>query len=92
VDIVIMVEISGEGRRDNATIPPMEWPMMMIWVCGGYSDKMYFMAADAYERSERSVGPCKADKSSLNSTVQRQFSDMAVKEMGAANWRTCEEI
>lgn len=50
---------------------------------------MYFMADDVYERSERSVGPCKADKSSLNSTVQRQFSEMA---RNVPNRQTCEEI
>lgn len=40
VDIVIMVEIYGEGSRDVATMPPMEWPIRMIVVLGGYRERM----------------------------------------------------
>ena len=74
VDIVIMAEMSGDGRRERATIPPMEWPMRMICVWGGYKERMYRIAEDVYARSESSVGPWSAEKSSLKSTVRGQDS------------------
>ena len=40
VDIVMMAEISGEGRREVATTPPMEWPITAMDVFGGYSERM----------------------------------------------------
>jgi len=40
VDMVIMAEISGEGRRDVATTPPIEWPITTIGVLGGYRERM----------------------------------------------------
>jgi hypothetical protein len=30
VDMVMTAEIFGDGRRDVATIPPIEWPMTMM--------------------------------------------------------------
>ena len=66
----MMAEMSGDGRSERATMPPIEWPRRMIWVCGGYKDRMYCIAEDVYVRSESSVGPWRAEKSSLKSTVQ----------------------
>lgn len=40
VDMVIMVEIYGEGSSDVATMPPMECPMRMIVVLGGYNERI----------------------------------------------------
>lgn len=35
VDIVMMAAMCLEGRREVATMPPIEWPMMVIVVFGG---------------------------------------------------------
>jgi hypothetical protein len=32
---VMIAEMFGEGRRDVATMPPIEWPMTMMDVSGG---------------------------------------------------------
>ena len=40
VDIVMMADKLPKGRRD-ATIPPIEWPMTMILVSGGYNERIY---------------------------------------------------
>lgn len=40
VDIVMMAEICGEGRRDVATTPPIEWPITTMDVLGGYIERI----------------------------------------------------
>ena len=40
VDIVMMAEISGEGRRDVETTPPIECPMTTMDVFGGYNERI----------------------------------------------------
>ena len=40
VDMVMIAEISGDGRRDVATTPPIEWPRTTIGVLGGYSERI----------------------------------------------------
>ena len=40
VDMVMMTEMSGEGRRDVATTPPIEWPMTTTDVFLGYSERI----------------------------------------------------
>ena len=47
IDMVMTAEMFEEGRRDVATMPPIEWPMTMMDVSGGYSESMYDMALDA---------------------------------------------
>jgi hypothetical protein len=67
--MVMMADMLGEGRRDVPTIPPIEWPMIMMEVPGGYSERMYTIAREVYAVCASMVGPWKADRSSLNSTV-----------------------
>jgi hypothetical protein len=38
--MVMIAEICTEGRREVATTPPMEWPMMMMEVFAGYKERM----------------------------------------------------
>ena len=38
--MVIMAEISRDGRREVATTPPIEWPITTIGVLGGYSERI----------------------------------------------------
>ena len=45
--MVMTAEIFGEGRSEVATMPPIEWPMMMMDVSGGYNESMYDIAEDA---------------------------------------------
>lgn len=40
VDIVMIAEISGDGRRDVATTPPIEWPITTTDVLEGYSERI----------------------------------------------------
>ena len=40
VAIVMIAEMWGEGRREVATMPPIECPSTRIWVFAGYRDKM----------------------------------------------------
>jgi hypothetical protein len=40
VDIVIIAEMLLEGSNDVATTPPIECPMTMILVLGGYNDRI----------------------------------------------------
>ena len=68
VDMVIIAEMLGLGSRAVATIPPIEWPMTMIDVSVGYSDRTYSIARAAYAVSESIVGPWNAERSSLYST------------------------
>lgn len=65
---MMMAEISGEGRRDVATIPPIECPIMIIVVFGGYNERIYLTALVVYAICDSRVGPWKAERSSLNST------------------------
>ena len=44
--MVMTAEMFKEGRSDVATIPPIEWPMMMMDVSGRYNESMYDMALD----------------------------------------------
>ena len=46
VDIVMMDEIFDEGSSEVATTPPIECPSMMIFVFGGYFERMYSTALD----------------------------------------------
>ena len=36
----ITAEMFGDGRREVATMPPMEWPMTMTDVFFGYRESM----------------------------------------------------
>ena len=45
--MVMMAEISGDGRRDVATTPPIEWPITTMDVLGGYRERIYGMASEA---------------------------------------------
>ena len=65
---MMMAETSGEGRRDVATIPPIECPIMIIVVFGGYNERMYLTALVVYASCDSRVAPWKAERSSLNST------------------------
>jgi phosphoketolase len=69
VDMVMIAEMLDEGRSDVATIPPIEWPMIIMEVPEGYKDKMYAMAREVYAVWASRVGPWNADRSSLNSTA-----------------------
>ena len=40
VDMVNIAEMLGDGSREFATIPPMEWPMTIIDVFSGYNERM----------------------------------------------------
>ena len=44
--MVMTAEMFEEGRSDVATMPPIELPMTMIRVSGGYSESVYDMALD----------------------------------------------
>ena len=45
--MVMIAEMFGEGRSEVATTPPIEWPMTMMGVSGGYNESMYDIAMDA---------------------------------------------
>jgi hypothetical protein len=70
VDIVIIVEMLLEGSNDVATTPPIECPIMMILVLGGYNVRIYDIACDVYAICDSRVEPWKAERSSLNSTAR----------------------
>lgn len=70
-DIVIMAAMLECGRIEVATTPPMEWPIRIIEVPDGYSERMYSIARVTYRRCESRVGPWNAERSSLNSTARR---------------------
>ena len=70
VDIVMIVEMLLEGSSDVATTPPIECPMMMILVFGGYNVRIYDIARDVYAICDSRVDPWKAERSSLNSTTR----------------------
>jgi hypothetical protein len=38
--MVMTAEMFGDGRRDVATTPPIEWPMIMMDVPLGYRESM----------------------------------------------------
>ena len=44
VDIVTIAEIFVEGKRDVATMPPIECPITMMLVPSGYWESMNEMA------------------------------------------------
>lgn len=46
VDMVMMADMLLEGRREVATIPPIEWPMTMILVLEGYNERIYEIALE----------------------------------------------
>lgn len=46
VDMVMMVEILFDGSREVATMPPIECPMIMIFVSAGYRERIYSIAFD----------------------------------------------
>lgn len=46
VDMVMMADMLPEGRREVATIPPIEWPITMILVSEGYSERIYEIALE----------------------------------------------
>ncbi len=55
--MVIMAEIFLDGSREEATMPPMECPITMIFVLGGYNERIYEIAWDVYEIWDSSVEP-----------------------------------
>lgn len=57
VDMVMMADMLPEGRREVATIPPIEWPMTIILVFDGYNERIYEIALEVYAISDSRVDP-----------------------------------
>ena len=57
VDIVMMADICWEGRREVATIPPIECPMTIMEVFAGYRDRMYSSTREVYAICDLRVDP-----------------------------------
>ena len=57
VDMVMMADMLPEGRREVATIPPIEWPMTMILVFDGYNERIYEIALEVYAICDSRVDP-----------------------------------
>lgn len=66
----MIAEMWVDGSSEVATIPPIEWPMIMIDVFAGYKERMYSAARDVYKICDSMVDPWKAERSSLNSTTK----------------------
>ena len=58
-------------RREIDTMPPIECPNTMIFVPGAYLERINTIAASVYDRSDSSVGPWNAERSSLKSTAKK---------------------